>query len=85
MKRKTWLVAAMGALVSGFLMAPAQAAPVSGVTGDLKIAATGETAGVQQAHYRHRHYRRHRHHYGFYPYWRRHHHHHHHRWHRRHW
>jgi len=69
MKRKTWLISAMGALALGLLMVPAQAAPVSGVTGGLKIAA-GENAGVEKVHRRYRHYRRH-HHYGYRSYWRR--------------
>ena len=70
MKRKTWLISAMGALALGLLMVPAQAAPVSGVTGGLKIAA-GENAGVEKVHrrgYRHRHYKkRHRYH-GYHSY-----------------
>lgn len=56
--KRIWLSAAMGAIASAFLMAPAQAAPI-GVT---KIAAT--SAGVAKAHYtvkRYHRYRVHRH------------------------
>jgi hypothetical protein len=86
--KRTWLVAAMGAVISGFLMLPAQAAPATGVAGDLKAAAS-ESTGIQKVHsrrYRYRHYRRHRHRWyrhlwyrpGFYVHFghRRHHHHH---------
>jgi len=61
--KRTWLIPAMGVLASGLLMVPAQAAPVSGAIGDLKLAA-GENAGVEEVHrrrYRHRHYRRYSH------------------------
>ena len=88
--KRTWLIAAIGSLASGFLMAPAQAAPVSGVTGDLRVVVAGETAEVAKVHsrgYRYRYHRRH-HHHGFH-HWRkpgihlylghRRHHHHHHR------
>lgn len=62
MKRRNWLLSAVGALALGFLVVPAQAAPVSGMAGDLKTA-TDVTSGVHQVHrrhYRHRHYRKHR-------------------------
>ena len=70
MKRRNWLLSAVGALALGFLVVPAQAAPMSGMAGDLKTA-TDVTSGVQQVHrrhYRHRHYRKYRHlrHYRYY-------------------
>ena len=70
--KRIWLISAMGALASGLLLVPAQAAPVSVVTGDLKIAA-GENTGVEKVHrrgQRYRHFRRHRDH-GYRTYWRR--------------
>jgi hypothetical protein len=67
--KRTWLVATISAVAWGFLMLPAQAAPVSGAMGGVQ-AAVGESAGLHKVHrrwHRHRHYYRpyryHRHHY----------------------
>jgi hypothetical protein len=72
MELKKWLGPAVSAVALAFLAAPAQAAPVVGMTDGLTNAAR-ENAGVEQVHrrynrhYRHRHYRHH--HYGYYrPY-----------------
>jgi hypothetical protein len=69
MKRKTWLIPAIGAVALGFLAIPGQAA-VGGVTAagsDLRLAA-GENTGVEQVHGRYRYYRDYRYYYRPYRY-----------------
>jgi hypothetical protein len=68
---RTWLVAAVGALASAFLVVPAQAAPAGSLTADLKTA-VGNTAGVEKVHNRsHRYHRYGRHRQHSYRAWRR--------------
>lgn len=54
MRRKLWFIASSGSLLSGFLIVSAQAATMSGSTGNLKVVA-GAMSLAQQVHHRYGH------------------------------
>lgn len=77
MTMKHWLVSAIGAIALSFVLMPAQAAPLGGLTEQGIATAAKDAAGVENVHWRRRHWHhrrygwrhRHRYYYGGYPYY----------------